>query len=65
MLNELFLHEKHLNQDGHLLLQMEVANFSETPLHFYQTTRSHIPEDGTVSSSRIQNLKFHTSTSIH
>jgi hypothetical protein len=37
----------------------EVRMFSETSVHIYQTTQSHVPEDSVLLSYRRQNFKSH------
>jgi hypothetical protein len=38
-------------------LKMEAVRFSETSIHIYQTTRSHIPHDGIARGNRREPLK--------
>jgi hypothetical protein len=42
-----------------IVLMMEAASTSETPVNFYQTTQRNIPEDGHLHSRRRENLKSH------
>jgi hypothetical protein len=43
-------------------LKMEAMCYSETSVVTQQTTRRHIPENGTLHNQRCENLKSYTST---
>jgi hypothetical protein len=43
---------------------MDALHSSGMSLNFYQTTRDHIPEDGTLHSQRCENLNYNINQMI-